>query len=124
MFINRNYEAYILEDCEVPSRIDIMDFFLDNHKEDVIIIKNKGIITDIISYKEFLYDKNYKPILINASENVYEEAKNASIGRDNAICLIVSADGEPLTFLEKSKDLISVEYDVEAKNIDIDMKVI
>ncbi len=121
MFINRNYEAYILEDCEVPSRIDIMDFFLDNHKEDVIIIKNKGIITDIISYKEFLYDKNYKPILINASENVYEEAKNASIGRDNAICLIVSADGEPLTFLEKSKDLISVEYDVEAKNIDIDI---
>lgn len=93
-------EVWCMEEAEV-SRASLLNFFLNGHREDMVVLLNGGIFHKYMTYESLLYDISGNDCSVAAGENVFFEANRFFSEKANRLRLlpVVDSRGSLLSFL-------------------------
>lgn len=85
-------EVWCMEEAEV-SRASLLSFFLNGHREDTVVLSNRGIFRKYVTYEGLLYDIPGNGCSVTAGENIFREAKLFFADKANRLRLLPVVDG-------------------------------
>jgi len=95
-------EVWVVEE-EQSSRLQLLNFFLNGHLNDIVAIYNNGIFKRVLTYEKLLQGKeNIFEGGVEISENIFEDAQELFIPEYRGELLPVVKDGELCSFLRNN----------------------
>ena len=85
-------EVWCMEEAEV-SRALLLNFFLNGHREDTVVLSNKGVFRQYLTYESLLYDIPGNNCSVTAGEDVFCQAKLFFAEKVNRLRLLPVVDG-------------------------------
>lgn len=103
-------EVYFVEKIEC-SRNKLLNFFLNGHRKDIVVLQNAGIFERYLTYESLLYGSSEGGESVTIGENVFADAQNFFKVRENRKYLlpVLNEEGQLLSFMRWNNQIIGEE---------------
>lgn len=93
-------EVWCMEEAEI-TRASLLSFFLNGHREDIVVLLNRGVFCKYMTYESLLYDIPGNDCFVTVGENIFYEAESFFEEKVNRLRLlpVVDCSGNLISFL-------------------------